>query len=32
MKSFEEKIFDKVKKLKKKIVYVDWRDERLYER
>jgi len=31
MKSFEEKIFDRVKKLKKKIVFVDWQDERLYE-
>lgn len=31
MKSFEEKIFDRVKKLKKKIVFVDWLDERLYE-
>ena len=31
MKSFEEKIFDKVKKLKKKIVFVDSLDERLYE-
>lgn len=31
MKSFEEKIFGKVKKLKKKIVFVDWLDERLYE-
>lgn len=30
MKSFEEKIFNKVKKLKKKIVFVDWLDERLY--
>jgi len=31
MKSFEEKIFDRVKRLKKKIVFVDWLDERLYE-
>ena len=31
MKSFEEKIFNKVKKLKKKIVFVDWLDERLYK-
>jgi phosphate acetyltransferase len=31
MKSFEEKIFDRVKKLKKKIVFVDSLDERLYE-
>jgi len=31
MKSFEEKIFDRVKKLKKRIVFVDWLDERLYE-
>jgi phosphate acetyltransferase len=31
MKSFEEKIFDRVKKIKKKIVFVDWLDERLYE-
>jgi len=31
MKSFEEKIFDRVKRLKKKIVFVDWQDERLYE-
>jgi phosphate acetyltransferase len=31
MKSFKEKIFDRVKKLKKKIVFVDWSDERLYE-
>ena len=31
MKSFEEKIFDRAKKLKKKIVFVDWLDERLYE-
>ena len=31
MKSFEEKIFNRVKKLKKKIVFVDWLDERLYK-
>ena len=31
MKSFEEKIFNRVKRLKKKIVFVDWLDERLYE-
>ncbi len=31
MKSFEEKIFDRVKRIKKKIVFVDWLDERLYE-
>lgn len=31
MKSFEEKIFDRVKKIKKKIVFVDWLDERLYK-
>jgi phosphate acetyltransferase len=31
MRSFKEKIFDRVKKLKKKIVFVDWSDERLYE-
>ncbi len=31
MKSFEEKIFNRVKKLKKKILFVDWLDERLYE-
>jgi phosphate acetyltransferase len=31
MNSFEEKIFERVKKLKKKIVFVDWLDDRLYE-
>ena len=31
MKSFEERIFSRIKKLKKKIVFVDWMDERLYE-
>ena len=31
MKSFEEKIFDRVKKLKKKIIFVDSLEERLYE-
>jgi phosphate acetyltransferase len=31
MKSFEEKIFSRIKKQKKKIVFVDSLDERLYE-